>query len=111
MMRPPELVDATYVSAPSGDRTKRDEVDGSKVMGGEEFRKISRPANVPVRPTVPMRSKSTCGRMAKTRFMARERTRNMDDRVVGIMISHMYPTTEGRLDSMFWNDGREERTR
>ena len=81
-MWPPELVDARYVSAPSDDRTKREEVDGSKVIGGEEFWKMSRPANVPVRPTVPMRSKSTWGRVAKTWFMTREGTRNKNDRVV-----------------------------
>lgn len=52
---------------PSEALARREEVEGSKEMA-DEFWKRSRPAKVPASPTIPMRSKSTCGRMAKTRF-------------------------------------------
>jgi len=40
-------------------RDRRVEVDASNVT--DEFEKMSRPANAPAMPTVPMRSKSTWG--------------------------------------------------
>jgi len=58
-MLPPWLVVATRVREPSLARDRRVEVDASNVT--DEFEKMSRPANAPAMPTVPMRSKSTWG--------------------------------------------------
>lgn len=48
----------------SEDRASRDAVEGSKVTE-EEFVTRSRPANAPARPTLPIRSKSTRGVLAR----------------------------------------------
>lgn len=64
-MLPPALVDATFDREPSSeDRVSRDAVEGSKVTE-EEFVTRSRPANAPARPTLPIRSKSTRGVLAR----------------------------------------------
>lgn len=71
-MFPPLFVDARRESAPSGERERRVEEEGSKAME-DELEKKSRPAKEPARPTLPMRSKSTSGRSALTRGAKRER--------------------------------------
>ena len=60
------------------------DVAGSKAGEEEEFWNRSRPANAPARPTVPMRSKLTSGRVAKATFAKRENTRTREEEVVNI---------------------------
>lgn len=59
--RPPASVEAMRVNEPSAERESTVEVEGSKETLADELLKKSRPAKVPTRATVPMRSKSTRG--------------------------------------------------
>lgn len=61
-MLPPALVDAIRVREPSLARERRVDVAGSNET--DEL-KTSKPANAPARPTLPIRSKSTCGNAAR----------------------------------------------
>lgn len=74
-MVPPELVDARRDKAPSGERERRVEVDGSNVTAAEAFWNRSRPANAPASPTLPIRSKSTRGRAPRTTLIEKKRGR------------------------------------
>lgn len=71
---PPALVEPMRVNEPPGERDSKVEVVGSKEALAEELLKKSKPAKVPTRPTVPMRSKSTRGRSAQTTLLRRART-------------------------------------
>ncbi len=71
---PPAFVEAMRVNEPSGERDSKVEVEGSKEALAEEPFKKSRPAKVPTRPTVPMRSKSTRGVSAQKTTLRRART-------------------------------------
>jgi len=66
---PPALVEAMRVNEPSGERDSKVEVEGLKETLAEELLKKSRPAKVPTRPTVLMRSKSTRGKLTQTTLM------------------------------------------
>lgn len=79
-MLPPVFVEPRNVSAPSLLRVRSDEVEGSKET--EVLAKRSKPANEPASPTVPMRSKSTRGRLAIARAGKRNRRRSGFRRVI-----------------------------
>ena len=79
---PPELVDAIRVNEPSAERESKVEVEGSKETLAVELLKKSRPAKAPTRPTAPMRSKSTRGRVAKATWEKRVRERIADARAI-----------------------------
>lgn len=69
---PPASVEPNLVNEPSAALDKRVEVDGSNESEVELSNKSS-PANVPARPTWPIRSKSTLGRAAYARAGTRIR--------------------------------------
>src|SRR5258708_35561608 len=71
---PPAFVEAMRVNEPSGERDSKVEVEGSKEALAEEPFKKWRPAKVPTRPTVPMRSKSTRGVSAQKTTLRRAST-------------------------------------
>jgi hypothetical protein len=71
---PPALVEARRVNEPSAERDSKVEVEGSKETLADELLTKSRPAKVPTRPTVPMRSKSTRGVSAQKTTLRRART-------------------------------------
>jgi hypothetical protein len=73
--RPPASVEAMRVNEPSAERESKVEVEGSNETLADELLKKSRPAKVPTRPTVPMRSKSTRGGVSaqKTTLLRRAR--------------------------------------
>src|SRR6266849_6464935 len=62
------------LNEPSGERDSKVEVEGSKETLADELLKKSRPAKIPTRPTVPMRSKSTRGVSAQKTTLRRART-------------------------------------
>ena len=72
-MLPPEEVDARVVREPSELREMRVAVEGSNEIE-EELSKRPRPANAPAKPTLPIRSKSTRGRLANATLERSRRT-------------------------------------
>jgi hypothetical protein len=72
--RSPALVEAMRVNEPSAARDSKVEVEGSKETLADELLTKSRPAKVPTRPTVAMRSKSTRGVSAQKTTLRRART-------------------------------------
>ncbi len=62
------LVDPRRVKSPFVVRENNVEVDGSNVIVEVELSKRSSPANEPARPTFPILSKSTRGRLAAARL-------------------------------------------
>ena len=71
---PPASVEAMRDNEPSAERDSNVEVEGSKEALADELLKKSRPAKVPTRPTVPMRSKSTRGVSAQKTTLRSART-------------------------------------
>ena len=97
-MDPPASVDARRVSAPSAARDRRVLVVGSKATVA--FENTSRPAKAPARPTVPMRSKSTRGRAARTALRENSRAGIRENIEGGIWLACTGNVCHGGLDPL-----------
>lgn len=79
-MFPPEFVEPTRESSPSEPRERRVDVETSSELVSVVLSRKVKPANEPAIPTVPIRSKSTRGGVARTTLRKRKREKEIRDR-------------------------------
>lgn len=79
-MFPPAFVEPTRDSSPSEPRERSVDVEASSVPVSVVLSRKLKPAKEPAIPTVPMRSKSTKGGLARTTLRSRKREKETRER-------------------------------